>query len=114
MVMDLNTLAQLISSATGLATFLLALFIAFTANRIHLKTDELVVHTNSLTDKLMEKTDVIARAEGVREGQSMTPDPAIANALATVMADAVLAAAELAANKVMAAAQLAREVKKES
>jgi hypothetical protein len=93
-------------------TLLLAIFIAWQANRIHSKTDELVVHTNSLTDKLMAKTDSVARAEGIREGQSNPLEPRVTQqALADLMAQAVVAAATLAADKVLAEAKIARELK---
>jgi hypothetical protein len=113
------TLEQIIQDVPAYGTLVLAIVIAVKANRIHAatdiiqaKTEELVIHTNSLTDKLMEKTDVLARAEGVKEGQAMAPTLNATN-LSDAMAKAVLAAAEFAAEKVLAAAALAREAKKE-
>jgi hypothetical protein len=68
-----------VSAIVGTCTLLFAIFIAWQTNRIHTKTDELVIHTNSLTDKLMEKTDTVARAEGVKEGiaQGVTSDSTV-------------------------------------
>jgi hypothetical protein len=85
MIDSLVPIASMITAITGVCTFALALFIAYQANKIHEKTDELVIHTNSLTDKLMEKTDVLARAEGVKEGIALQP-------IATIEDPVVLAA----------------------
>ena len=104
---NLVPIASMISALTGVCTFAFAVFIAWQASRIHNKTDELVVHTNSLTDKLMEKTDTAARAEGMREGVAQqlaaaAADPAAARQLAKETAEAAALIIRVAAEQAAA------------
>ena len=71
----IRSAAEVVSAMTGLGTLAFMIFTwimlgkaAVKVDEIHGLTADLVVHTNSLTDKLMEKTDIAARAQGVKEG----------------------------------------------
>ncbi len=89
--------------------------IIYRAWHVPIKLNELVEHTNSLTDKLVEKTDIAGIATGVAQEkarQQGTDSDATAIAIlaaAQVGADKVLAAAKLAADQILAAAKLAKE-----
>ncbi len=67
---------------------------------VPVKLNELVEHTNGLTDKLIEQKAISSHAEGVQSEKNRTLD---ANAAI------ILAAAQIAADKILAAAKLAKE-----
>ncbi len=81
---------------------------------VPIKLNELVEHTNGLTQKLMEKTDIAGIAAGVQQEKDRKSDASDQTAIAIlaaaqVGADKVLAAAKLAADQILAAAKLAKE-----
>ena len=107
-------------------TLVLSMAVVFHAWHVPSKLNELVEHTNSLTDKLVEKTDIAGIATGIAQEkarQQGTDADATAIAIlaaaqigsdkvladAQVGADKVLAAAKLAAEQILAAAKLAKE-----
>ncbi len=126
-MIDTVSIAAAVSAGTGVCTFLLAVYVAAGVRSgaakvaaatvriedIHTKTEELVIHTNSLTTKLMEKTDLAGIAAGIKQEQDRIAaavlDDRAAVAVADTMAKALIAAAEIAADKILAVAKLAKE-----
>ena len=127
MALDTLSVTQIVQTATGVGTLVFMVFTAWRVGRVAVKLDdthkltaELVIHTNSLTDKLMEKTDAAAEARGVEKGvaqqialavdsSSSALVAATADAAAKVLADAAKAAAETLAMAVAAATRTVPE-----
>lgn len=101
---------EIISTLTGLGTLSFMVFTwimlrraAVKVDEMHQQTADLVVHTNSLTDRLVQTTGIAARAEGVSEErlrlEGDTPAGILAREAATAAAllirTAVATAAEL-------------------
>jgi hypothetical protein len=109
--LSIQDITQIITSLTGVGTFGLLVWaavrvgtVATKVDDLHEQTAQLVIHTNSLTDKLMEKTDSVAREEGKKEG--------MAEQIAIHAADLSSVAADAAAKVLAVAAAQAAETLK--
>ncbi len=98
-----------VQALTGIGTLAFMIFTAWRVGKVatkldatHELTSELVIHTNSLTDKLMQKTDVLAEARGVEIGIAQQRSSA-------PVTDITTAAAEAAAKVLAVAAQQAAD-----
>ncbi len=96
-------IVAIIAAIPSTLTFILTVAVIFHAWHIPHRLEELVEHTNGLTEKLIGQTAIASRAEGVQAEKSRVVTSADTNAAV------ILAAAQLAADKILAAAKLAKE-----
>ena len=116
MVVDqIQEATAIVTSLTGVGTlvFMVTSFFilrraAVRVDEMHVKQDELIEHTNGMASALLAKTDIAARAEGVKEGVAQQLAVAVdANAALLVSTASETAAKVLEAAAVRAAAVLA-------
>jgi hypothetical protein len=96
-----SVIVALIAAVPSTCTFVLTAAVVWKAWHVPTQLGELVIHTNSLTDKLMDQTALAAHAKG------MQAEKDVASAAIDTQAAVILAAAQLAAEKILAAAKLA-------
>lgn len=100
-------LVALIAAVPSTLTFMLTAAVVYHAWRVPHRLEELVDHTNGLTEKLMGQTAIASRAEGIQSEKSRA-ESIVAADVSTQNAVVILAAAQLAADKILAAAKLAK------
>ena len=100
----IRSITEIVTALTGVGSlgFLVFTWImlrraAIKVDEMHQQTADLVVHTNSLTTLLVEKTDIAARAEGVKEGIASVTAATIDTQAAALAREAASAAARILA-----------------
>ncbi len=96
-------IVAIIAAIPSTLSLLLTLIIVLHAWHVPHKLEELVEHTNGLTEKLLGQTALASHAEGMRAEKTRVGISEDSHAAV------ILAAAQLAADKILAAAKLAKE-----
>jgi hypothetical protein len=100
-------IVAIIASVPSTLTFILTTVVVYHAWHVPHRIEELVEQTNGLTEKLLGETASAATARGVQQEK----DRLLERGSVDANAAALLAAAQIAADKILAAAKLAKEAK---